>query len=292
MATTNREIKDRLFRMLFGSIEKKSNVISLYNALNGSNYPEDADIEIRTIDEIIWLGMKNDVSFIIDNRLSLWEQQSTWNPNMPVRGLMYFGKMYEAFIDGLSPRSLYSKQLVKLPVPRYVVFYCGVDKKVEPMTKLHLSDAFEIPDDSREFEWTATVYDLKAPENAHLRKGCKALDDYVTFVNKLQECVRTGMGYERAIDETVDWCIKHDAMKGFLQKHRAEVKDMCLTEFNLEEYGDICKSDGRAEGRAEERKIVYVGLIKDGILTLAEAASRSHISIEDLRKALEEDSDN
>lgn len=271
MAIANREIKDRLFRMLFGSIEKKSNVISLYNALNGSNYPEDADIEIRTIDEIIWLGMKNDVSFIIDNRLSLWEQQSTWNPNMPVRGLMYFGKMYEAFIDGLEKRGLYSRQLIKLPMPRYAVFYCGVDKKVEPVTKLYLSDAFEIPDDSKEFEWTATVYDLKAPENAHLRKGCKALDDYVTFVNKLQEYVRTGMGYEKAIDETIDWCITHDVMKEFLQKSRAEVKDVCLTEYDEEKLKAVCHADGRAEGLAEGRAEgrtemghLYLLLEKDG----------------------------
>ena len=97
---TNPQYKDRLFRLLFGNPEMKSNIISLYNALNGTNYTDEKEIEITTLDDAIYIKMKNDVSLLIDSYLSLWEQQSSYNPNMPLRGLMYFGNLYDTYIDG------------------------------------------------------------------------------------------------------------------------------------------------------------------------------------------------
>lgn len=85
----NIQYKDRLFRLLFGSIEMKSNIISLYNALNGTDYSEEKEFEITTLDDAIYIKMKNDVSLLIDSYLPLWEQQSSYNPNMPLRGLLY-----------------------------------------------------------------------------------------------------------------------------------------------------------------------------------------------------------
>ena len=92
----NRQFKDRLFRLLFGSEEYKENILSLYNALNNTSYTDVNDIELTTIDDIIYIRMKNDVSLLLHDTMNLWEQQSSYNPNMPVRGLMYFGNLYEA----------------------------------------------------------------------------------------------------------------------------------------------------------------------------------------------------
>ena len=94
----NRQYKDRLFRLLFGKEESRDNILSLYNALQGTDYTNAGDIELTTIEDAIYIGMKNDVSFIIDDRMPLWEQQSTYNPNMPVRGFMYYGKLYDAYL--------------------------------------------------------------------------------------------------------------------------------------------------------------------------------------------------
>ena len=70
----------------------------MYNAVNGTNFTASEDIEITTIDDCIYMGMKNDVSFIIDSEISLYEHQSTYNPNMPVRILMYLGRQYDKYI--------------------------------------------------------------------------------------------------------------------------------------------------------------------------------------------------
>ena len=123
MSTTNEYIsinekyKDKIFCLLFGREEYKDNILSLYNALNNTNYSNVDDIEIATIEDTIYIRMKNDVSFLIGSYLSLWEQQSTFNPNMPVRGLMYYGNLYNSYIHdrGLN---IYGSSLMKIPTPK------------------------------------------------------------------------------------------------------------------------------------------------------------------------------
>ena len=159
----NRKYKDRLFRLRFGSEEYKVDILSLYNALNGTFYSNPDDITITTIDDVIYIKMKNDVSLIIDGNLPLWEQQSSINPNMPIRGLMYFGNLYDQYIK-VNKLNIYGKKLQRIPTPQYIVFYNG-EEDYEPVTKLKLSDAFIHADHSGEFEWTATVYNLNRGKN-------------------------------------------------------------------------------------------------------------------------------
>lgn len=248
-ATINPKHKDRLFVKLFGGQEMKPNIISLYNALNGSDYPEDSDVEITTLEDVIFMGMKNDVSFMIDSRLTLWEQQSSWNPNMPIRGLMYFGKVYEAYFDKIGKERLFFSSLVKIPSPRYVVFYNGEDRKnLAPITKLRLSDAFQFPADNTDFEWTATVYNLNGNNNSDLLKKCKPLSDYMAFINAIRR-FKKGHTTEEAVNLAVDWCIENDVLKELLSKYRAEVKDMCLTEFDAKAYEDLVRKESLKEGQ-------------------------------------------
>mgnify|MGYP006936021288 CR=1 FL=1 len=94
---TNGKYKDRLFKFFFGNPENKEWTLSLYNAVNESNYENADDIRYNTIDDAIYMNMKNDVSFIIEDTMSLYEQQSTYCPNMPLRFLMYLAKLYERF---------------------------------------------------------------------------------------------------------------------------------------------------------------------------------------------------
>ena len=93
MAVDNIQYKDRLFNFIFGSEENKAWTLSLYNAVNGSSYTDPTAIEINTIKEVMYLGMHNDVSFLIADNMNLYEQQSTYNPNMPLRFLQYAGNL-------------------------------------------------------------------------------------------------------------------------------------------------------------------------------------------------------
>ena len=249
MAETNVKYKDRLFRFIFGSEENKDKILSLYNAVNGTSYTEKSDITIYTIDDVIYIDMKNDVALIFDSRLTLWEHQSSLNPNMPVRGLMYFGKLYDKYITE-KKLNIYGSKLQKLPTPRYVVFYNGTDN-APPVEKLRLSDAFEVPDTDRDFEWTAVMYNLNPGKNEELLDACKPLKDYMTLVNKIREYQGSGMDPEKAIDAGVVFCIDNDIMADMLLAHRAEVVDMCLTEYNEKVFIDGIKEEGKNE-RAKE----------------------------------------
>ena len=134
----NREYKDRLFRMIFGAEENKHYLLSLYNAINHTSYTKKEDIEITTLEDVIYVKMKNDVSFLLDSQLSLYEHQSSYNPNMPLRGMMYFSHLYLQILSK-QKRDIYSNSLVKIPTPRYIVFYNG-DEKEEEYIELKLSD--------------------------------------------------------------------------------------------------------------------------------------------------------
>lgn len=100
---TNSKHKDRLFRFIFGNPEHKEWTLSLYNAINGSNYTNPEDIEFNTIDDIIYMGMKNDVSFLIMHVMNLREHQSSLNPNMPIRFFLHAGQLYDKYMtDNIS----------------------------------------------------------------------------------------------------------------------------------------------------------------------------------------------
>jgi hypothetical protein len=242
----NRRYKDRLFRLLFGSYEMRDNIVSLYNALNHTAHDADDITEITTLDDVVYIKMKNDVSLLINSYMPLWEHQSSYNPNMPVRGLMYFGSLYEAYIDK-NNLNIYGPVPIRIPTPQYVVFYNGTDEQ-KPVTKLRLSDLFVHPDDSHEFEWTATMYDLNKGKNDALLSACRPLSDYMALVNYIRENQSDGMPVKKAVDEAVKQCIKEDILRDFLKKHRAEVMNVCMTEFNEEVFVNGMLEAGRQEG--------------------------------------------
>lgn len=117
----NRKYKDRLFQRVF---QNKEDLLELYNAINNTAYTNPEELKITTLEDAIYLSMKNDLSFVISATLNLYEQQSTFNANMPIRGLMYFSRLYEAYIKENS-LDIYGKALVKLPAPQYIIFYNG-----------------------------------------------------------------------------------------------------------------------------------------------------------------------
>ena len=260
-----REYKDRLFKFIFGqeSNESKKWRLQLYNALNGTNYDDPNALKINTIENVIYISMHNDISFLVDSQMTLYEQQSSWNPNMPLRGLFYFSQLYQIYLTQ-NKRNLLSSQLVKIPTPKFIVFYNGT--KDDPDSwKLKLSTAFENPDKSGDFEWTATVINMNPEHNKTLNKNCKPLYHYISFVYQIKNNINNGMSKDKAIEEAVDYAIKENFLDGFFKTQRAEVIGMILTEYDEELIHKTWREDGYIEGRNEKAEEDAIALLNEKI---------------------------
>ena len=88
---TNRKYKDRLFKLVF---REKKDLLDLYNSINSTEYNNPEEIEVNTIEDAVYMGMKNDISFLIKDMQNLYEHQSTFSPNLPLRGLFYLSDLY------------------------------------------------------------------------------------------------------------------------------------------------------------------------------------------------------
>lgn len=245
----NREYKDRLFRLIFGREENKENLLELYNALNDTRYSQTDDLQITTIEDVIYMGMKNDVSLLIHSRMALYEHQSTYNPNMPIRGMVYTAKLYEKYIE-MNNLNIYGSTLIKLPVPQYIVFYNGSNEH-EDEEILRLSEAFETEERLEGYEWTARMLNINYGRNQGLLEKCKPLQDYAIFVNKIKTYIGQKQSLEEAVSQAVAECIREGVMAEFLISHRAEVIDVCITEYNEEKVMDAIREEGRREGLEE-----------------------------------------
>lgn len=256
---TNRIYKDTVFRDLFGSEERKENALSLYNALTGNSYTDASQLEITTLSDVIYLNMKNDVSIIVEDEMMLWEHQSTHNPNMPLRGLLYFARLYESWVER-NRLDKYSSRKLELPTPYFCVFYNGLAERPERET-LKLSSSFSASQSHSDLhpalEAVATVININAHHNSKLMEACETLQGYARFV----ELVRVyhseqNLVVSDAIDAAVQTCIEEDVLTEYLSERRAEVRDMYLTEYNemdrlLSEERDrrLAEEEGRKEGR-------------------------------------------
>ena len=295
----NRKYKDTLFRMIF---RDRHNLLSLYNALNHSSYTNEEDLEITTLEDVIYVGMKNDVSFLFSSTLNLYEHQSTLNPNMPIRGLFYMARIYQNYIKkhGLN---LYSTRRIPLPVPVYVVFYNG-QKEESEYRELNLSDSFMKSAFAGQaaLECRALMLNINLGHNQELLESCKVLWEYSYFINEVRENQRQGLAIETAVQEAQKSCIEKDILKEFLEQNSAEVSDVILEEFDQEKYeedlrreswedGKIAgmeegKSIGREEGKALEKKELLVNLYRKHLLTLEQAAEEYGTTTEEFQKFL------
>lgn len=243
--------RDRLFIAIFGKDNERSKRwrLDLYNVLNGTNYTDPNALELNTIENVIYIKMYNDVSFLVDGQMTLYEQQSETNSNMPLRGLFYFAQLYHKHIAKKN-LNLHQSSLIKIPNPRFIVFYNGDTKRAERY-KLRLSDAFEIQDESGDFEWTADVININQGANESLVKKCKPLYDYVRLVGRISGNKKNGMEIGQAVREAVDWAIKEKFLEGLVHEQKEEIIAMCLTEFDEESAIRGWREDGRQEKAVE-----------------------------------------
>ena len=281
----NREHKSTVFCKVFAD---KKDLMNLYNALNGTDYKDENDLEINTLENVIYMTMKNDVSFIIDCNLNLYEHQSTFNPNMPLRGLIYFSQLYNKYAtqNGLD---LFSSALQEIPLPQYVVFYNG--RKAQPdKTTLRLSDAFS--DKSRRgcLECEVDMLNINYGHNRELMDKCKKLEEYAIFVDTARKyALKSPQNPRKALVQAVDECIQNNVLKDLLISQKSEVLETMLTTFNKELYEKNLReqaiaeglAEGRAQGHAEGRATLLTDLVQKklaknmSIPAIAEALEQS-----------------
>ena len=250
----NRNYKDTVFRMLF---QDRENLLSLYNAVNGTVYEDVDGLVITTLQDAVYMNYKNDVSFVFDFTLSIYEHQSTVNQNMPLRDLIYVSKVLQG---QMKDQDIYSSRQIKLPTPKFVVFYNGTDEQPEKQT-LRLSDAYEKQLEEVELELTVTVYNINYGHNQKLLEACQTLKEYAQYVAAVREYAKE-MPLAEAVESAVDSCIRQGILADFLRKNRAEAIEMSIFEYDEEKHlkseREIWITEGKQLGIASE--IVSMGL--------------------------------
>ena len=270
MAEINREHKDRLFKFIFGNPLNKEWTLSLYNAVNGSHYTDASAIRLNTIQDAVYMSMKNDISFLIGNTMNFYEQQSTFNPNMPMRFLIYSGMIYSKYVEESKNYHKYSSKQQKAPTPKCICFYNGTTDK-EDMSILRLSDSF---DSESDIEVKDTMININFGHNKELLEICKPLKEYSWFVYKIRSYQQTTETIDEAVDAALDEMPDDWLIKPFLMDNKAEVKSMCITEYDEERTFAEQREEGRAEGVLE----TLFGLVKKGILTISQAADEANMT--------------
>ena len=217
----NTKYKDRLFRLIF---HEKKELLELYNAVNESHYTNPDDLEITTVEDVVYMGMRNDLSFIIGDEMNLYEHQSTFCPNLPLRGLFYFSSVYKAYIEPMKHK-LYSTSELKIPFPQYIVFYNGVEEKPERQ-ELKLSTLFIENGKGKPpaLECTALVLNVNYGQNKELMERCKTLKEYAQFIAIVRRNLAQGMKHQEAVEQAIDECIQNDILAEILRRNSLQIK--------------------------------------------------------------------
>ena len=242
-------------------------------------YDNPDDVEMVTLDGGISLSVRNDASFVVGDSLSIYEHQSTVCPNMALRSLIYFVAVIKERISGRhngssdndenstvvrDGRNLYGKSLVKIPTPKFVVFYNGAQKQPEKMTQ-YLSDSFEQKTDDPELELKCKVYNINYGKNRAIMEKCRWLDEYMMFVDKVREYHRSKDedDLEADINKAIDYCIENDVLKEFLLERRGEVTKVMALDYTFDKQLEMERADAWKEGRVAMSKLMNK-LLDDG----------------------------
>ena len=274
--TANRKYKDTVFRMLFSD---RKNLLSLYNAVNGSAYEDEAALEIVTLENAIYMGMKNDLAFIVDTGLFLYEHQSTYTPNMPLRDLFYISAEYQKFVNH---RSLYSSVIQKIPAPNFIVFYNGTEKKEDSWIN-YLSEAYQNLSGEPNLELKVLTLNINEGHNGELMEQCQILREYAQYVAKVREYARE-TELDVAVEQAVNDCIQNNILTEFLRKNKSEVIAMSILEYDKEEEEKKLRKAEFEAGREAGKKEIIQYMYSTGKYTLDEIAEILGLSIGEVRR--------
>lgn len=238
-----RNYKDRVFRMIF---QEKKTFLELYNAMNGTDYHDPENLTVTTLDNAIYMSMKNDVSYLVNDQLTLYEHQASDNPNMPLRDLMYVSRTFRELTRN---QNLFGTKLIPIPEPRFVTFYNGA-KSFPERSVLKLSDAYLGKTGDPALELKVLVLNINLGCNQELMKKCRTLKDYAFFVDKVRSS-SLEMPFEKAVELSIETCIQEGVLEDFLRKNRAEVRSVSIFEYDEALHLRLEREDARQEGLAE-----------------------------------------
>ncbi len=239
-----RSAKDRLFRFLFD--KDREALLQLYNALNGTDYRDASALQVVTIESAVYVVMKNDLAFILAGTLNLYEHQSTYNSNMPVRFLIYLAEEYQKLIEQ-AESSLYGTKQIPLPTPQCVVFYNG-EKQAPEEEVLRLSDAFINRNREADVELKVRMLNINYGYNRELMDRCHVLEEYAQFVEVSRQFMADGLTVKEALEQAIQYCMEHGILYETLRDYRAEVLGMLLEEFDVDKYERTIRKEGMEEG--------------------------------------------
>ena len=267
--SVKRDYKSRMFTMIF---RDKKELLQLYNAVGQRNYENPELLTINTLENAIYMSMQNDLSFVIDSRLSLYEHQSTHNPNLPLRFLLYLSDLYEKMITG---KNVYGTKIIRIPAPKFIVFYNGKEERPEKET-IKLSDSYMIQEEEVSLELLVDVLNINVGHNKELLQACKTLGDYSEYVYRVREYAKE-TSIEEAVDRAIDECIREGILREFLERNRAEARAMSIYEYNQEEHIRLEREDafedghklGREEGESKFGKLISI-LLQAGLTDVAQ----------------------
>lgn len=260
----NREYKSDVISMM---LQIPEYALDVYNAMNNSTYTDSDMIQIMRLENGISLSVRNDASFFISNYLNLYEHQSTYSPNAPLRFLIYLTNLLKTTIR---KRDLYSRKRVQIATPHFAVFYNGTEKRPEKEV-LKLSDAFINRTDTPEIELTVTVYNINPDNNTQLLEKSEVLRGYMIFVNRVREnlehqkkIAQNAPEYdeaayeedlEKAINEAIDYCVKHHIMEEFFRENRNEVTKSMVLDYTWERREELIRAEEYEDGKREGLEI-------------------------------------
>ena len=254
MSKPNREYKNSVFQDLFHKIEP---ALELYNALTDSRFTVADGIRFTTLNDALFKGRINDLSFTIADKLIFFgEHMASISQNMPLREFIYAGRVFEEIIDN---RAIYRTKLLTIPRPEFYVLYNGVDKYPDEKT-LRLSDAFRRVDSQEgepppAMELIVRVININKGHNEKILEKSEVLRGYSAFIGKIREYQQAGRILEDAITTAVDFCIANGILVEYLKQNSSEVRNMLFTEFNLEDAKEVWREEGYEDGIVKGREL-------------------------------------
>lgn len=275
--TVRRDYKSKMFTMIF---KDKKELLQLYNAVGQRDYDDPELLTINTLENAIYMSMQNDLSFIIDSRLSLYEHQSTYNPNLPLRFLLYLSELYEKMITG---KNVYGTKILQVPAPKFIVFYNGKEERPEREV-IKLSDAYITQEEEVSLELMVDVLNINVGYNEGMLRACKTLGDYSEYVYRVRKHAKE-MSIEAAVDRAIEECIREDVLRGFLEKNRAEARAMSIYEYDQEEHIRLEREDAFEDGR---KAGIEAGRA-EGIFAFIKMAQKYQVSDKELIQQLMEE---
>ena len=243
----NKKYKDTVFRMIFG--KDRNELLKLYNAVNDSQYTNADDLTINTLENAIYVGMKNDVSFVFQDELNLYEHQSTLNPNLPLRVLFYVADLLQ---EMMADMNIYGSKRLEIPTPHFIMFYNGEEDQGD-ISEYKLSAMFSRPEEYPQIELIVKIVNINDGQDNKVINGCRTLQEYAKFVAMIRENRKT-MKTHKAVIKAVNDCIEQGILREFLLKNKARVIRMSIYEYDAKRQRKFDREEGREEERANTER--------------------------------------